>query len=82
MQVIIKILTERDREESKTNPRPGHQEHDRTPMCRVGAHPIQERQKMRGVQALSVILRGNHKGWLEYAWPMGSGTVGRCGLVG
>jgi hypothetical protein len=24
----------------------------------------------------------NHVWWFEYAWPIGSGTVRRCGLVG
>ena len=23
-----------------------------------------------------------HVWWFEYAWPMGSGTIRRCGLVG
>lgn len=68
--------------ESKTNSCPDHEEHGHVPMCSIVAHPIQGRHEARGVKALSIILSGKHKWWLEYAWPIGSGIVGRCGLVG
>lgn len=83
LELIIKALSKRGREESKTNSCTDHQEHDHSPKCvRTPNTREAEEEGSKQPKALSVILRGNHKWWFEYAWPIGSGAIGRCGLAG